>query len=271
MEFVRIFVLCVVTLCLGWGAGFAATPSSPPKQPKQPKPQAKPPAKLPRYLQRAVASQARPASDRRRDAARKPGQVMHFFGIRPGMRVLEMMTGRGYYAELLARAVGPKGKVYAHNNNFVMRRFAARPMAKRLRGKRLPNVVLHVAELDKPKLPAKLDVVLMILFYHDTYWMKADRAKMNKAIFKALKPGGVYGVIDHHAKVGTGAKEVKRLHRVEASLVKKEIRKAGFVLVKQSSLLRNPKDTRSINVFRKAIRGRTDRFVLLFRKPNPKK
>jgi len=222
---------------------------------------------LPAHLLRAVADKRRPVADRRRDAARKPAQVLHFFGIQPGMRVVEMMAGRGYYVEILSRAVGPKGKVWAHNSPYVLKKFAAKALRKRLGGKRLPNVIPHEAELDAPRLPRRLDAVLMILFYHDTYWMKADRAKMNKAIFKALKPGGVFGVIDHHAKKGAGRKEVKRLHRIEASMVKREILKAGFVLESESQLLRNPKDARTINVFRPAIRGKTDRFVFLFRKP----
>lgn len=225
---------------------------------------------IPGHLRAAVAHKERPASDRKRDKFRKPAEVMGFFGIRPGMKVAEMMAGRGYYAELLSRAVGPKGKVYIQNNAFVLKRFANKALKVRLAKGRLANIVRLDRELETPGLPRGLDAVLMILFYHDTYWMKADRAKMNKAIFDALKPGGVYGVIDHHAKAGAGAREVKRLHRVEASLVKQEILRAGFQLVATSGLLRHPEDKRTINVFRPQIRGKTDRFIFLFRKPLPK-
>lgn len=220
-----------------------------------------------KHLTEAAKSSKRPAADRKRDKHRKPVQVLEYIGIKPGMRVVEMMAGRGYYTELLSRAVGPKGKVWAHNNKFVNKRFADKALKKRLAGKRLPNVVRLNTELEDPKLPKNLDVVVMILFYHDTYWMKANRAKMNKAILKALKPGGLFVVIDHHAEQGAGSSQVKKLHRIEASLVKSEVLKAGFVLNGSSGLLRNFQDDRKVNVFKSSIRGRTDRFIFAFRRP----
>lgn len=226
---------------------------------------------VPSYLSQAVNNTKRPEEDRKRDKFRRPQDVLHFFGIKPGMRVAEMMAGRGYYVELLSRLIGSSGKVYAHNNKFVMKRFAEKALQQRLSGNRLPNVVQLTSELDQPRLPSNLDAVLMILFYHDTFWMKADRKKMNQAIFDALKPGGLYGVIDHYAKLGAGGSVAKTLHRVDIEQVKQDILKAGFVLEGESGLLRNYQDDHTVNVFRPEIRGRTDRFILLFRKPLPKK
>ncbi len=184
------------------------------------------------------------------------------------MKVAELMTGRGYYAEILAGAVGPEGTVYVHNSPYVLKRFAEEPISARLRKDVFANAIRLDREVDDPGLPqGELDAVLLILFYHDTYWMEADRAAINRAVFDALVPGGVYGVIDHFAEDGSGARDVKSLHRVDAELVKKEIVEAGFVLDAESDLLRHPEDDRTTNVFDETIRGKTDRFIFRFRKP----
>jgi predicted methyltransferase len=223
---------------------------------------------VPAHVAAAVAATSRPSEDRDRDADRRPADVLTFFGIEAGATVAELMTGRGYYAEILARAVGPNGKVYAQNNAFVLEKFAEQAITDRLAKPGLENVVRLDREIDDPGLPAgELDAVLMILFYHDTYWMEADRAAMNKAIFDALKPGGLYGVIDHHAEAGSGARDVKSLHRLEAALAEREILAAGFVLEASSELLHHPEDDRTKNVFDESIRGKTDRFIFKFRKP----
>lgn len=219
-------------------------------------------------LRAAVDAEERPADDRARDAGRKPFEVLRFFGIQPGMRVAELAAGGGYYVEILARAVGAEGKVYAQNNRFILERFAEGPLSERLARLGMDHVQRLDSELDDPGLPAgELDAVMMVLFYHDTYWMGTDRAKMNKAIFDALAPGGVYGVIDHHAEAGSGERDVKTIHRVDAELVKQEILAAGFELEAESDLLRHPEDDRTLNVFDPGIRGKTDRFVYRFRKP----
>jgi predicted methyltransferase len=183
--------------------------------------------------------------------------------------VAELMTGRGYYAEILGRAVGPAGKVYAHNTPFVLDRFAEAPLSERLEAEDLANVVKHDAELEDLTLPeGQLDAVLIILFYHDTYWQEVDRAAMLRGVLAALRPGGVFGVIDHHAEVGSGDRDVKTLHRGDAEMIKAEILAAGFELEAESDLLRRPDDDRTVNVFDDAIRGKTDRFVFKFRKPD---
>ena len=227
-----------------------------------------PPAPSLEALRAAIDTDARPAEDRARDAGRKPAEVLHFLGIGPGMTVAEMMAGAGYYVEVLARVVGPEGTVYAQNNKFVLERFAEKPLSERLENPDLGHVVRLDRELDDPGLPVgQLDAVLMILFYHDTFWMGADRSKMNRAIFDSLKPGGTYAIIDHHAESGSGDRDVKTIHRIDIELVKKDILAAGFELAAESDLLRNPDDDHTINVFKPEIRGQTDRFVLHFRKP----
>lgn len=223
---------------------------------------------VPSALREAVAHGARPAEDRARDGDRKPARVLAFFGIEPGMKVAEMMAGRGYYAEILARAVGSDGTVYVHNTPYVVDKFADGPLTERLDQLGLGNTVRRDRPLEDPGLPeGELDAVLMILFYHDTYWMDVDRDAMNAAIYAALKPGGVFGVVDHHARQGAGTDEVKSLHRIEPHIVRREILEAGFELDAESDLLRHPEDDRTTNVFDDAIAGETDRFVFRFRKP----
>lgn len=210
----------------------------------------------------------RPAEDIARDDLRKPQAVMDFFDIAEGGRVVELMAGRGYYADLLARRVGPQGKVWAHNSPFVLKRFAEKPISERLNNPALANVQRLDTELEDPKLPSDLDAVIVVLFYHDLFWQEVDRKAMNAAVFASLRPGGVFGVIDHAAAEGHGSQDVKTLHRVEESLVVEEITAAGFELVKSSPLLRNTADTRDFNVFTPPDgRDKTDRFVLYFRRP----
>lgn len=226
------------------------------------------PSATPDPIQAAIDADARPDSDRADDANRKPHEVLSFYGITPGMKVADLMCGRGYYTEILARAVGPEGTVYCQNNAFVVERFADGPLRERLAKPDLGNVVRLDRELENPGLPAgEIDVALMVLFYHDTYWQKTDRAKMNAAVFDALKPGGLYGVVDHHAAPGSGDRDVKTLHRIDADHVKREVLAAGFVFEGQSDVLSHPEDDRTKNVFDEAIRRRTDRFVYAFRKP----
>ncbi|GAB4568020.1 MAG: class I SAM-dependent methyltransferase [Haliangiales bacterium] len=216
----------------------------------------------------AVADPARTAEDRARDSGRQPAEIMAFFGLEPGMKVAELMAGGGYYAELFARVVGPEGKVYTHNTPFVIQRFADKPLSERLDRLQMPQIERIDAELTDLGLPAgELDVVTMILFYHDTYWMGIDRAAMNQQIFDALKPGGVYGIIDHIAAPGRGVEDVKTIHRIDPEELKRDITAAGFVLDGESDLLRHPEDDGSQNVFDAGLRGQTDRAVLRFRKP----
>lgn len=220
----------------------------------------------------AIEHENRPEEDKQRDADRKPAEVLTFAGLRPQMTVADLMAGGGYYTEIVARAVGDNGKVYAQNNAVALQRFADRAMNKRLEGRDLKNVVRLDRELEDLGIPERsVDLAMLVLFYHDTYWMNVDRRKMNEQVMKALKPGGIYLVIDHHAEEGSGDRDVKTLHRVDAAMVKKEVLAAGFEWVGDSNVLRYPDDDRKTNVFDPKIRGKTDQFTYKFRKPREKK
>lgn len=219
-----------------------------------------------------VAAPDRTDADRALDASRKPGEMLTFFGVAPGMRVADLGAAVGYTTELLARAVGPTGVVYAQNSQFILDRFAEKPWSERLVKPVMKNVVRADREFDDP-LPSAakdLDAVFNILFYHDTVWMKTDRNKMNQAVFEALKPGGVYAIVDHSARSGSGLNDVQTLHRIEESVLAEEIQQAGFELVAEAKFLRNPEDPRDWNASPRAAgdrRGTSDRFVLKFIKP----
>jgi predicted methyltransferase len=214
----------------------------------------------------------RDPKDRELDAGRHPAELLSFAGITPGMHVAELFAGGGYTSEILARAVGPSGVVYAENNRFILEKYASKPWADRLAKPVMKNVVRVDRELDDPLPPEakNLDAVFFVLSYHDTVWMKTDRDKMNKVVFNALKPGGEYVVVDHFAKDGSGVNDVKTLHRIDKSVVVADAAKAGFKLSKEGDFLRNPSDTRDWNdspMAAKEKRGTSDRFVLVFVKP----
>lgn len=221
--------------------------------------------------QTVVAAADRSEADRALDAGRKPAELLSFLNVAPGMRVLDLEAGAGYTTELLARMVGDSGVVYGENPKFVLG-FAEQAWSERLQKPVMKRVVRVDAELDAP-WPAEvkdLDLVTMVLFYHDTVWQENDRAKMNANIFAALKPGGSLVIVDHSAKPGEGVTVVKTLHRIEESVVKDELTKAGFVLDAEAGFLREPTDTRDWSASPRVAgekRGHSDRFVLRFKKP----
>jgi len=228
--------------------------------------------KIPEPIRRAVDASDRIAADRALDAGRHPAEYLAFFQIKPGMHVAELGAGGGYTSELLARVVGPKGKVYGQNSPFILEHFAEKPWSERLKKPVNANIVRVDREFDNP-LPddvQHLDAVLMVLFYHDTVWMKTDRAKMNSAVFRALKKGGVFGIVDHAAAPGHGVDDAKTLHRIEESVVKREVEAAGFKLDAEADFLDNPDDHHDWSASPGAAgkrRGTSDRFVLRFVKP----
>ena len=227
-------------------------------------------------IKAAVASKERSERDTIRDARRKPAEVLSILGVSPGMKILDLTSGGGYYTDILSRVVGEKGKVIAHNPPFVVNRFAgffadkengwpARLNSPQWR----KNVVKNIDELDNGRWGVGIDGVLMVLFYHDTVWQGVDRKTMNRHLYNAMKPGGAFVIIDHSAKSGTGTKHVEKYHRIDKQTVIDELTAAGFKLALDSDLLANPKDTRDYSFTRDSQTNRdaTDRMVLKFVKP----
>jgi predicted methyltransferase len=224
-------------------------------------------------LQAVVDATDRDPADRGLDGGRRPAELLSFFGVKRGQRVAELMAGGGYTAELLARAVGPKGKVYGVNSPFILQRFAEQPWSTRLKKPVMANVVRLDRDFDDP-FPAdikNLDIVFANLVYHDFVWTKVDRNKLNAAVLRALKPGGVYAIVDHSARPADAANATETLHRIDEEFVKQEITAAGFRLDAASDFLRNPEDARDWNDSPRSVapekRGTSDRFALRFVKP----
>jgi predicted methyltransferase len=224
------------------------------------------------HIRAAVDAPDRDANDTALDSGRHPAALLDFCGVPQGGKVAEIAAGGGYTAELAARAVGPSGKVYGVNNKFLLEKFAEQPWSARLAKPVNKNIVRVDREFDDPLPPEvkDLDVVIDNLFYHDMFWLKVDRDKMNRAILTALKPGGVYCVVDHSGRPGTGSGETQTLHRIEEKVVREEIERAGFKFAAESSLWRNPADSRDWNAApfaAKEKRGQSDRFALKYVKP----
>lgn len=230
-----------------------------------------PAARISKAIRRAVNSPDRPAADKRLDAGRHPEQILAFFGIAPGMKVADLWAGGGYTTELLARTVGPGGKVYSQNGAFAPAfKKGEEAWKARLKEPGMGNVVELLKPFDDPNEilpvpPESLDTVIVNMSYHDMVGHGYDRTKINAAVFKALKPGGVYGVIDNSAAPGSGARDVSTLHRIDEAFETNEIKQAGFKLAATSDVLRNPGDDRTWFIMKR--RGEQDRFVLKFVKP----
>jgi predicted methyltransferase len=207
----------------------------------------------------AVADAGRPDTDKARDAKRKPAETLAFVGIEPGQRVAELLPGDGYFTRMISKTVGPKGKVitipWEENQSGKTEDLA-------LNG--YPNIEVFHGNLLGFRPTPLVDVFFTTQNYHDV--QPFQRTQMNQVVFKALKPGGVYFILDHAAKVHAGY-SAERLHRIDEDIVKQEVARAGFTLVGESDILRNPADDRSLLVFNPAIRGNTDQFLLKFVKP----
>ena len=225
---------------------------------------------VPSYIANAIASSKRPLADKERDAGRQPGKAMAFFGVQPGDKVAELITAAGYYSAVLSGIVGDSGKVYGHANEWFMgRQKEGNPLLKRIAADGLTNVEEAIFELEDSGLPqGGMDAVFIVLIYHDTAGgFQTDRASMNKAIYDALKPGGTYGIIDHHASPGMGTLDTTKNHRIERHVVIEEITAAGFELAAETDLLENLDDPLDVSVFNPQVRGHTHRMVLKFKKP----
>lgn len=261
--------LLVVILAAAWTIGVAAATSEPEAAADAVEIRSK------TAVEAAIDSPDRPAADRERDASARPGEVLSFLGVAPGMRVADMFSAGGYYTELLARTVGVKGQVIAYNNP-PYAKFAEKGIAERYADGRLGNVRQVTAEVDALELPpASLDAALFVMSYHDAYWRpddkswdRTDPAELLRRLFLALKPGAVVVVQDHVAAAGGEvAKIVDALHRIDPALVRRDFERAGFVFDGSSDVLAHPGDDHTKLVFDEAIRGKSDQFVYRFRKP----
>jgi predicted methyltransferase len=219
----------------------------------------------------AVASADRPASDSQRDALRKPAQLIAFAGIKPGDRVADLIPGKGYFTRIFSKVVGPKGHVYAIvPTEFLKLAPKSSDDAKAIgAASGFANVSAITAPVASLSAPEPLDVAWTSDNYHDVYGFAGANAAaaLDASVFKALKPGGIFMIIDHVARAGTSATSPQTLHRIDPATVKAQALAAGFTLAGESTLLHNPADTHDVVVFSPAIRGHTDQFVLKFRKP----
>jgi predicted methyltransferase len=222
----------------------------------------------------AVADKSRPEADTKRDADRKPAAMLEFAGVKRGDVVVDYLSGGGYFTRLFSDVVGPKGHVYSVFPSEVSKFPKSGVALKALQdfAAAHPNVSVPVAPAmgEFAEFKDKADVFWISQNYHDLkdkFMGPVDTAEFNKAVYAALKPGGVYIVLDHAAVAGAPMSVTEDLHRIDPAVVKREVEAAGFKFVGESKVLANPKDPRTALVFDKTIRGHTDQFIYKFRKP----
>ena len=228
---------------------------------------------VPAYIDEALADPARPANQVARDADRKPAQVLAFSGVKPGDKVADFMSSGAYFTRIFSRVVGDAGHVYAFVPDEQLKNCAPEETA----GTRAvehdahyANVSVVTAPVNEFHAPEALDLVWTSLNFHDLYdpfMGPADVPRVTVSIFDALKPGGVFLVIDHVAQSGSEVRDTDTLHRIDPEVIIRRAQSAGFRLEARSDLLRNRNDTHALLVFDPAIRGRTDQMILKFRKP----
>ena len=260
-----ISIACAILL----GACGSSEPEAPAASAPEPAAAPEPPPAPAFDLAASLASDARSAEDRARDAGRKPVEVLNLLGVMPGMHVIDLMAAGGWYSEVLSHAVGAEGSVTAQNTPLLLSfRDGAYGVALDERiGDRLTNVTRQNSSwTELAAMEAKYDVAMSALNFHDAYYLESPEAavEMAAAVYSVLKPGGVFGVIDH---VGNPDGDNNKLHRIDKALAIEILTAAGFVVEADSDLLANPDDDHTQGVFSDGIRGKTDRFLLKLRKP----
>lgn len=228
---------------------------------------------IPKDILAAVGDTSRPGMDTARDADRKPAETLTFAGVKAGDKVADYAAGAGYFTRLFAGVVGPQGHVYAvvPSALFVYSNIVKGIAEVQSFAVNHPNVTVIVASpLEGVRFPEKLDLFWIAQNYHDlkdSFMGPVDMAVFNRAVYAALKPGGFYVILDHSAAASASSDVTDTLHRIDQSVVRREVEAAGFKLDRESTLLANPTDPRTASVFDKSIRGHTDQFILKFRKP----
>ena len=222
------------------------------------------PAGTPAYIRSAIESTGRSDEQKARDVNRKPAELLTLSGVKPGMRIVEFASFGQYFTTLLSDIVGPKGMVYMFDLPYTEKRAGE---ASRAFVAAHPNAKYELVDYNALELPQQVDIVFNVLYYHDLKLNDIDTASLNARIFKALKPGGVFFVVDHNAAPGSGTRDSKALHRIDPEVIKSEVTAAGFELVTMSKLLARADDDHSKIVFAPGLRGLTDQTVFKFRKP----
>ncbi|WP_135212547.1 class I SAM-dependent methyltransferase [Vitreimonas flagellata] len=217
------------------------------------------------HIVAALGDPRRPEADRERDALRHPAEILAFIGVRDGMRIADIGPGGGYYTRLFSVAVGESGRVYGVDRPGA----AERPRPLAAIAPLYPNVTHLTAGYQGWTIDEPLDAIFISQIYHDFYLpqLSIDVPRLNREMFAALKPGGVLVIIDHAASAGSDISVTSTLHRIAQEQVVADLTAAGFVLDQESQVLRNPADDHALRVFEGDIRGRTDQFVLRFRRP----
>lgn len=223
------------------------------------------PANAPANVRRAIASPDRTDEMRARDYHRKPAEILIASGIKDGDKVIEIASFGQYFTTMLLAAVGPTGHVDMYDLPYI-ERFGG-PASREFDAKH-DTAVYHQEEYNTVTLPQNVDSVWNVLYYHDMQPNNVDVAAFNRKIFNALKPGGIYLVIDHKAEDGSGWRDAATIHRMGVDTIKQEVLAAGFELALDSDLLANPADDRTKMVFAPGTRGTTDQAFFIFRKPN---
>lgn len=223
------------------------------------------------YLAAAIADPAR-GDVKAADDRRKPGAILAFSGVKPGDKVAELIPGQGYFSKIFSKVVGPAGRVYliwpdeyakvAHPDPEVDRQLANEP--------NFSNITVIEQPAAAFATPEPVDLVFTAQNYHDypdAFMGRVDPIAFDRAVYRSLKPGGVFIVVDHVAEAESGLRDTDTLHRIDPAVVKQEVQSAGFVFEGESQVLRNPSDDHKRKVFDPAIRGHTDQFIYKFRKP----
>ena len=220
----------------------------------------------------ALAQPGRDAKDLERDARDHPAATLGLLGLTRGMRVLDLFSAGGYYAEIAARVVGSDGRVYAHNNRAYLS-FAGEALERRLAARPFAQLSRYDREIEALGLAGEIDAAIVVMAYHDVYWKPEDggwtvtREPFMAALWRALRPGGRVLVIDHAAAAGSGSGAAQTLHRIDEAFARADFEHAGFRFRASSDALRNDAEDRSESVFSEGVRGRTDRFAFVFETP----